>query len=227
MKHSVPAAAGTGGPRHGARAAAVVLAAAAALAALAGCAPLVVGGAGVGGGLVATDRRTAGIQLEDQSIELRAGNAVRALATLGNVGIESYNRVVLLTGEVPGEREKSLVQQAVAQVENVRAVINELAVTGNASLSQKSSDALLATRVRAALVDARELQSNAFRVVVARGNVYLLGRVTQREADAAVERVRSVSGVARVVPALELITEEELARIVRVSPPGPAQPAPR
>jgi osmotically-inducible protein OsmY len=204
---------------------ATVLAAVAASALLAGCAPLVLGGAVVGGGMVATDRRTAGTQLEDQSIELKAAARVRELATLGNVRVESYNRTVLLVGEVPGEREKSMVQQAVAQVENVRAVINELAVESSQELRGRASDTVLATKVRATLVDAPELQSQAFKVVVQRGNVYLMGRVTERESKRAIALVRTIDGVAKVVPVFETLSEDELARIVRVTPPA-AQPAP-
>jgi osmotically-inducible protein OsmY len=197
-----------------------------------GCAPMlpvVVGGAVVGGGLVVTDRRTTGIQLEDQGIERRAAAAVRELATGGHVKLESYNRVVLITGEVPEEPARSAVVQAVSRVENVRAVINELALGPNSGVRGRSSDALLSTRVKAALVDDKALQSNAFRVVVTRGNVYLMGRVTQREADRAVELVRGLSGVEKVVPAYELITEEELAALQRSASreaPGEAAPAP-
>lgn len=208
-----------------ARALPVLATAALAAALLAGCAPLVVGGAVVGGGMVATDRRTAGIQLEDQNIELKAGARVRELATLGNVRAESYNRTVLLVGEVPSEREKAMVQQAVSQVENVRAVINELAVGANQDFRGRAGDTVLSTKVRATLVDAPELQSQAFKVVVQRGNVYLMGRVTERESQRAIALVRTIAGVAKVVPAFEIISEDELARIVRVTPPA-AQPAP-
>jgi osmotically-inducible protein OsmY len=98
----------------------------------AGCAPLLLGGAVIGGGLMVTDRRTTGIQVEDEGIELRAASRVRGLATLGQVSVTSYNRTVLLTGEVPGEAEKTAVAQAVRQVENVREVVNELVVAPTA-----------------------------------------------------------------------------------------------
>jgi osmotically-inducible protein OsmY len=201
---------------------------AALLAPLAGCAPLLVGGAVVGSGLVISDRRTAATQLEDRNIEFRAAARVRELGTRGNIDTTSYNRIVLLTGEVPNERDKSLVQQAVAGIENVRAVINELAIGPNNGVRGRSSDTLLSTKVRATLVDARDLPSTAFKIATARGNVYLMGRVTEAEARRAVELVRSIPGVAQVVPAYEIITDDERAGITRVTaPPAPPPPPPR
>ena len=182
------------------------------LAGLAGCAPLVVGGAMVGGVLVATDRRTTGAQIEDQGIEIKAAARVRELATLGHVNVTSYNRVALLTGEVPDADARTRLEAAVARVENVRSVVNELAIAGASSLTSRSNDALLTTKVKASLVDARDLYANAFKVVTERGIVYLMGRVTQREADRATEIARSTGGVQKVVRLLEIISEEELQR---------------
>jgi osmotically-inducible protein OsmY len=178
---------------------------------LSACAPLLVGGAVVGTGLVVTDRRTAGIQLEDQSIALRAESAAKALNTLGRIDATSHNRLVLLTGEVPTEADKAAVEKAVAGVENVRTVVNELAVAPNLSVSQRSSDSLLGAKVKASLVDAKDVAANAYRVIAERGVVYLMGRVTEREATRAVEISRSVPGVVKVVRVLDIITEEELA----------------
>lgn len=182
---------------------------------LSACAPLLVGGAVVGTGLVVTDRRTAGIQLEDQSIALRAESAAKALNTLGRINATSHNRLVLLTGEVPTEADKAAVEKAVAGVENVRTVVNELAVSGVPTLGARSNDALLTTKVKASFVDAKDLQANAFRVVTARGTVYLMGRVTEREANRGAEVAAAVPGVQRVVKVFEPISEEELARLNR------------
>jgi osmotically-inducible protein OsmY len=193
---------------------------------LAGCAPLLIGGAVVGGGMVVTDRRTAGAQLEDQGIEFRAGARVRELATLGQVSVHSYNRVALLTGEVPSATERRRVEEAVAQVENVRGVVNELVVADNSPLSSRTADSLLATKVKATLVDAKDLQSNAFRVVAERRVVFLMGRVTAREADRAAELASRVNGVERVVKVLELLTEAELAAETAPTRAGGQAPAP-
>lgn len=191
---------------------------------LAGCAPLLLGGAVIGGGLIASDRRTTGTQIEDQSIELKAASRVRELATLGHVNAVSYNRVVLLTGEVPGEAERAAVEAAVARVENVKSVVNELAVLGNSSLGSRSNDALLGTKVKATLVDAKDVQANAVKVVAERGVVYLMGRVTEREATRAADLARSVAGVQKVVRVFEILTEAELAALGRT--PAAAAPAP-
>lgn len=205
-------------------------AAAAALvcAALAGCAPLLVGGAVVSGGLIATDRRTTGMQLEDEGIERRAAVRVSELATLGHVNVTSYNRSVLLTGEVPGASEKAAVERAVAAVENVKSVVNELGIGPNSSLGSRSTDVFLAGKVKATLVDAKDVHANAYKVVVERAVVYLMGRVTEREALRGAELARSVSGVHKVVRVLELLTEQELAALgTNAAPAAPASaPAP-
>lgn len=176
-----------------------------------GCAPLIVGGAMVGGGMVALDRRTSGAQVEDQAIELKALSRVRELSTLGNVSVTSYNRMLLITGEVPKEADRGTVEQALSRIENVRSVVNELAVAANSSLSARSNDSILSAKVKAQFVDARDLQANAFKVVSERGIVYLMGRVTDREANRAAEVARTVPGVQKVVRVFELISEAELA----------------
>jgi len=172
------------------------------------------------GSLVATDRRTSGAQLEDEGIELRAASRIREnLGERVHVNVTSYNRRVLITGEVPNAQDKQLVEQVVSRVENVVSVVNELAELGNSTLTQRSSDVLVSTRVRAGLIDAKDLVSNAFKVVTERGTVYLLGRVTSREAERATEIARSTSGVQKVVRVFETISEEELRNML-------PQPAP-
>jgi osmotically-inducible protein OsmY len=199
--------------RHRPRAAAVAALAAAMLMPLllGACAPLILGGAVLGTGMVVTDRRTTGMQLEDKTIENKAEARAKELATLGRINVTSYNRTVLITGEVPGETERAAVEKAVSGVENVRGVVNELVVAPNLSVSQRSSDSLLGARVKASLLDAKDVAANAYRVIAERGVVYLMGRVTEREAGRAVELARSTSGVVKVVRVLDIITEEELA----------------
>jgi osmotically-inducible protein OsmY len=187
--------------------------------ALSACAPLLIGGAMVSGGLVATDRRTTGTQIEDESIELKAASRIRDLATLGHVNVTSYNRLVLLTGEVPGEAEKKAVEEAVARIENVRSVVNELGVVGNSSLGTRSSDSVLSAKVKATFVDAKDVQATALKVVSERGTVYLMGRVTEREATRAADLARAIPGVQKVVRVFDILSEEELGAIGR---PGPA-----
>ena len=179
---------------------------------LTACAPIILGGAAVGA-LVATDRRTSGAQLEDEGIELRAAGRIRAnLGDRVHINVVSYNRQVLLTGEVPNAQDKQLVEQIASRVENVRAIVNELGVLGNSTLSQRSLDALTTGKVKASMVDAKDLYANAFKVVTERGTTYLMGRVTQREATRATELTRNTGGVQKVVRVFEIISEEELRR---------------
>lgn len=189
----------------------IVAATLAAATLLSACAPLVVGGAVVGGSLMALDRRTSGAQVEDQAIELKGAARVRELATLGNVTVTSYNRMVLITGEVPSEEDKRRVEDAIARMDNVRSVVNELAIAGNASLGSRSSDTVLSAKVKATFVDAKDLQANALKVITERGTVFLMGRVTEREASRSANLAATVPGVQKVVRVFEVISEEELA----------------
>ncbi len=180
--------------------------------AMSACAPLVLGSA-VGGALMVTDRRTSGTQVEDQGIELKASSRMReALGNNSHVNITAYNRVILLTGEVSKEADRITAEQVAAGTENVRSVVNELVVAGVSSLASRSSDLWVLGKVKATFVDARELQANAFKVVVERGEVFLMGMVTEREARYAAELAASVKGVHKVVKVLHIITEDELAR---------------
>jgi osmotically-inducible protein OsmY len=178
------------------------------------CAPLLLGGAMVGGALVATDRRTSGAQLEDQTIEVKAGARVRdQLGERVHVNVNSYNRLVLITGEANSEADRARLSAIVGGVENVSHVLNETAVMGPSSYTSRSNDVLIAGKVKATLLDAKDLLSNAFYVVVERGTVFLMGRVSEREASRAVELTRSISGVKKVVRAFEILSDEELSRL--------------
>jgi osmotically-inducible protein OsmY len=190
--------------------------AASAVTSLSACAPLIVGGAMVGGTLMYTDRRTSGTQVEDQAIELKAANRIGDLiGDRGRVSATSYNRLVLLTGEAQTEADKAAIEQAIQRIENVRSVVNEIGVMGASSLTSRSNDAFLSGKVKASLLDAKDLMANAFKVVTDRGTVYLMGRVTDREANRSAEVTRSVSGVQKVVRVFELMSEAELAELTK------------
>ena len=190
--------------------------------ALAGCAPLLIGGAAVGA-VAYQDRRTSGTQVDDQSIEFKAGNrAKEVLGDRGHVNVTSYNRTVLVTGEVPNEADKAAVEAAIAKIENVRGVLNELAVGFPSSLVDRSNDALITSKVKASYVDAKDIFASAYKVVTERSIVYLMGRVTPREADRGVAIARGVPGVAKVVKAFEIISEDELAGYKTAPAPAPA-----
>lgn len=199
---------------------AVALAAVAVGLSLSACAPVLLGGAVVGGAMVATDRRTSGTQVEDQAIELKGAMRVRELTgDRANVNITSYNRLVLLTGEVPEAKDRTAIEQALSRVEGVRSIVNELAVMGNSSMTARSNDAVLTARVKAGFIDAKDLQSQAVKVVTERAVVHLMGRVTAREADRATQVARGVPGVAKVVRVFEVLTDAELAELNRALAP--------
>ena len=180
---------------------------------LGACAPLLLGGV-VMTGMVAVDRRTSGIQLEDQGIELRALNRVKDVTSgRGHISTTSYNRMVLITGEASTDADRQAIEQAVRQIENVRAVVNEVAVMEPSSIGSRSSDLVLTSKIKARFIDANDLQSLAFKVVSERGVVHLMGRVTEREAARSTELARSTSGVQKVVRVFEVISEAELAHL--------------
>ena len=200
---------------------------------LSACAPLMFGGV-IGGAMVASDRRTTGIQVEDEGIEQRAASAMREnFGTKEHINITSYNRQVLISGEVTSDLVRRQAEQLVGKVQNVRGVINELAVGPASSNSERASDVLLAAKVKAAMVDTEDVFANVYKVVAERGTIYLMGRVTQREAQRATDVVRGVSGVKRVVRVFEYLTEDELRALQpkrkddagKTSAPAAAAPA--
>ena len=204
-----------------------LLGALAAATALTACAPVLIGGAMVGGSMVAVDRRTSGAQIDDQTIELKGLKRVSdAIGDRGSVSLTSYNHVVLLTGTVTSESDKAAVERAVGAIESVRSVVDELAIGAAASFGNRSSDTVLTGKVKASFVDAKDLQVNAFKVVTERGIVYLMGRVTEREANRAADIARGVGGVTKVVKVFEIITEAELAELQprSASAPPPGKP---
>jgi osmotically-inducible protein OsmY len=179
---------------------------------LSGCAPLLVGGAVVGGAMVATDRRTTGSQVDDETIELKANSRMNeAFGERARISTTSYNRMVLLTGEVPNEGDKITAEQIVARVDNVQSVVNELTIGPINTFGEKSKDAFVTAKVKASLIDAKDVFANSIKVITHRGTVYLMGRVTEREANRASEIARGVSGVVKVVRVFEVLTEAELA----------------
>lgn len=190
------------------------LALACAASALCACAPLLIGGAAVSGALMASDRRTSGAQIEDQAIEFKSGSRLKeALGERAHLNVTSYNRLVLITGEVASEADREAAEKAIAGIENVRSTVNEAAVLGMSSLTARSNDALLSTKVKAALIDNGNVQANAVKVVTERSVVYLMGRVTEKEAAKAAEVASTVSGVQKVVRVFEIISEAELKAI--------------
>ena len=177
------------------------------------CFPLMAGGA-VMTGFVAVDRRTSGAMLEDQSIELKTGSRIRdALGEKVHISVTSYNRKVLLTGEAPDQKDKERAGEIAKNIDNVTSVWTEVGVTSITTLTERTNDLVMAGRIKADLIDAKDLFSNAYKIVVERGTVYVMGRITAREAKRVSSVVSGVTGVKKVVLVHETITEDELANI--------------
>jgi osmotically-inducible protein OsmY len=183
------------------------LAAAAAVAALAlplaGC----VGVAAVGVGAAALsveDRRTTGTQVEDEGIELRASNRVsERFSDKAHVNITSFNRNVLITGEASNEQTRADIEKMVAAVPGVRGVTNDMQIGGVTALTSRANDAGITGKVKARFLDAGRFSPVHVKVVTENGVVYLLGMVTEAEANSAVEVARTTGGVRKVVKVFE------------------------
>jgi osmotically-inducible protein OsmY len=180
------------------------------LVSLQGCVAVVAGGM-VAGAVATTDRRTLGAQTEDKAIAVKAETHLpQIVGDAGHVNINSYNRKVLLTGEVRDDAMKRAVENDVRSIANVENVINELEVAGPSSYTSRSSDTLITSKVKISLADKKTVSANSFKVVTERGNVYLMGMVTQREGNIAADVAKGVSGVMRVTKMFEYISEEDL-----------------
>jgi osmotically-inducible protein OsmY len=180
---------------------------------LQGCVEMLIGTA-VMGTFAASDRRTFGAQTEDKTIIFKGESRAFSVAgDKGHVNVTSFNRKVLLTGEVRDQQMKMLVEREVARIEGVHSVVNELEIAGVSSYTSRSSDALITSKVVASFVDSKDIFSNAFKVVTERGIVYLMGRVTNREGDRAAEIASGVSGVQKVVKVFDYISEGELQQL--------------
>lgn len=177
------------------------------------------------GSFAASDRRTVGIQVEDRSIQLKAGSAIRErLGDSAHINVTTYNRQVLLTGEAADQDTRNRAEAAAAGVANVRLLVNDIQVGPNAPFSSRSSDALITTKVKASLLDAQDIFANSFKIVTEAGVVYIMGLVTEREANRAAAIASGVSGVVKVVKVVDQISEAELSRMTTMPNTGSSAP---
>ncbi|HSQ09174.1 MAG TPA: BON domain-containing protein [Burkholderiaceae bacterium] len=178
------------------------------------CAPIVVGVVAAGTALVVTDRRTTGSQVDDQTIQLRVANELGAAFKNQpvHINVNSFDRKVLLTGEVPDEAARTRAGAIATATQNVRMVVNELAAAPPSSMSDRTSDTALSGRVRAAFINTREIAFNSVEIVTERRIVYLLGLVTDEEGKIAALVASKVSGVQQVVKVFDIASREEVDR---------------
>jgi osmotically-inducible protein OsmY len=188
---------------------------------LAGCVGAAVVGAGAAGALIYADRRQAETIMSDEGIAIRASSRIsEKFGDRVHININSYNRTVLLTGEVPDADAKAEIEKIAAAVPNVKAISNELQIGAPTSLQSRSNDSYLTSKVKARFIDANQFAANHVKVVTENGVVYLMGMVKQREAASAVEIARTTAGVLKVVRVFEVISETEARRL----DPQPATP---
>jgi osmotically-inducible protein OsmY len=189
------------------------------LGALSGCGAVVLGGAAASGAAVATDRRTAGTQLDDQTIEIKAGNDMSDLfGDKARVSVMSYDGWVLLVGDVPTEQDKQQAETTVSKIPKVRKVINALRVGAITPLSVRTNDTWLTSKIKTTLINTEGVPSRTIDITTNRGIVYMMGKVTDAEAQRAAIAASSVSGVNKVVKLFEIVSPESLQQ--------PTSPAP-
>ena len=205
----------------------VLIGSAAMAATLQGCLPVMVGGT-VMGAMTATDRRSLGSQADDTAIVLKAeGRAMKITGDQGRVTVNSFNRHVLITGEVKDEKMKADVEQQIKTIDGVKQIENDLEIAPVSSLSLRSNDLVISSKVKAAIVDTKDLYLSAFKVHTDRGVVYLMGRVTQREGKLAAEVARNAaSKIKKVVKLFEYITEDDLKELAPRPPAEQPKDAP-
>lgn len=172
---------------------------------LTACVPVVAGGAAAGG-LIAADRRSAGAYIEDQEIELKAGKAIADnLKENVHANLTSFNRHVLITGEVSNEANKAKAESLVKPIQNVNSINNQLVVGQNTSISSRTNDSYITSKVKTKFVTENKFAANLVKVVTENGTVFLMGLVTHKEADDAAEIARTVSDVKKVIKDFEYI----------------------
>jgi osmotically-inducible protein OsmY len=179
-------------------------AAAAGMLALQGCVPVVIGAGGAAAYTALEDRRSTGTQIDDESIEVRASNRLNdRFGSAAHINVTSYNRIALLTGEVADERSRAEAEKIVRAVPQVRDVTNDLQIAGVSSYMARTNDSYLTSKVRGRLLDTKRASPVHVKVVSEAGVVYLMGVVTESEADEVVDIARNTGGVRKVVKVFE------------------------
>ena len=197
---------------------------------LQGCVPAVIGAGAAAGVMTAHDRRSTGAQADDEGLEWKAAQQVPdAYKENAHVNFTAFNRRLLITGEVPSEEARNAIGERVGKLEGVKEVFNETVVGAASSLSSRTNDSYVTSKVKARLVDEKTISANHIKVVTEAGVVYLMGIVTEREGKVAVAVTRTTAGVRKVVNLTEVISDAEAKRLQTLPSAGtapPSQPAP-
>lgn len=181
---------------------------------LQGCVPAIIAGGAAATVLSVNDRRSTGTQTDDETTEWKAAARIPAQYKDGtHANFTSYNHILLITGEVFSEDARQAIGNAVTQIEGVRQVHNELQVAPTTSLSSRSNDAFIDSKVKARLVDSNQISANHVKVVTERSQTYLMGIVSEREAKVAIAIARTTDGVRKVINLMEVLPDEDIRRI--------------
>jgi osmotically-inducible protein OsmY len=191
---------------------------------LSGCGVLAVGGV-VAGASVMADRRTPAVQAIDKGIELEAGNALaKRYGDDAHINVTSFNQKVLLTGEVKDPDIKGQAGAYVKAMKNARSVFNELAVGPNSSYTARANDSYLESKIKTQMIFTDKLPSNSMAIVAEGSSVYLMGILTQNEAEIAKKVASNANGVKDVYAYFDIISETEKARLEKQGKADESQP---
>ena len=194
---------------------------------LQGCVPAVIAGGAAAGVMSAYDRRSTGVQTDDETTEWKATQRVpEKFKAAAHLNFTSFNRRLLITGEVPSEEAKAIIGEEAAKVEGVKQVHNELAVAPESSLGNRSNDSYITSKLKARLVDSNQISANHIKVVTENTVAYLMGIVTEREGKVAVQIARTTDGVRKVVNIMEVMPDNDIRRIDSSAPGGSRTPPP-
>jgi osmotically-inducible protein OsmY len=194
---------------------------------LQGCVPAVIATGAAAGVMSAHDRRSTGTQTDDETIEWKAAQRVpEKFKAASHLNFTSYNRRLLITGEVPSEEAKSMIGEEAGKVEGVKLVFNEVAVAPASPLGNRSNDSYITSKLKARLVDSNQLSANHIKVVTENTVAYLMGIVTEKEGKVAVQIARTTDGVRKVVNVTEVVSENDIKRVDSTAPGGYKAPPP-
>ena len=189
------------------------------------CVPAVVVGGAAVGVMSAYDRRSTGVQADDESTEWKAAQRVPdRFKSSSHLNFTSYNRRLLITGETPSEEAKILIGEQAKMIEGVKEVFNEVAIAPASALGNRSNDGYITSKLKARLVDSNQLSANHIKVVTENTVAYLMGIVTEREAKIAVEIARRTDGVRKVVNIMEVLPDADVRRLDSISPSSRTPP---
>ena len=194
---------------------------------LQGCVPAVIATGAAAGVMSAHDRRSTGTQTDDETIEWKAAQRVpEQFKSPSHLNFTSFNRRLLITGEVPSEEAKAMIGEETGKVEGVKLVHNEVAIAPASPLGNRSNDSYITSKLKARLVDSNQLSANHIKVVTENTVAYLMGIVTEREGKVAVQIARTTDGVRKVVNIMEVMPDSDIKRLDSSSPGGSRTPPP-